>query len=141
MTSHRFRWVFCQLEILSQSFPSSVRHILKELPESLDQTYEWVLREIRKANQGHAYRLLQCLVAAVRPLRVEDLAEVLAVDFEAEGSFNFPTSQKDVKTPFEVLSQTLPIPPDTRARRPEAKPRRRRANPSNRRAGRVSSPP
>jgi len=78
--------VFCQLEILSQSFPSSVRGILKELPESLDQTYERVLREIRKANQGHAYRLLQCLVVAVRPLRVEELAEVLAVDFEVEGT-------------------------------------------------------
>jgi len=78
--------VFCQLEILSQSFPSSVRRILKELPKSLDQTYERVLREIRKANQGHAYRLLQCLVVAVRPLRVEELAEVLAVDFEVEGT-------------------------------------------------------
>jgi len=78
--------VFCQLEILSQSFPSSVRGILKELPESLDQTYERVLREIRKANQGHAYRLLQCLVVAVRPLRVDELAEILAVDFEVEGT-------------------------------------------------------
>jgi len=29
--------------------------------------------------------MLQCLVAAVRPLRVEELAEVLAVDFSAEG--------------------------------------------------------
>jgi hypothetical protein len=74
--------VFCQLEILSQSFPSSVRRILKELTESLDQTYERILREIRKANQEHAYRLLQCLVVAARPLRVEELAEVLAVDFE-----------------------------------------------------------
>jgi len=63
-----------------------VRRILKELPESLDQTYERVLREIRKANQGHAYRLLQCLVVAVRPLRVDELAEVLAVDFEVGGT-------------------------------------------------------
>ena len=78
--------MFCQLEILSQSFPSSVRRILKELPESLDETCERVLREIRKANQGHAYRLLQCLVVAVRPLRVEELAEVLAVDFEVGGT-------------------------------------------------------
>jgi hypothetical protein len=63
-----------------------VRRILKELPESLDETYERVLREIRKANQGHAYRLLQCLVVAVRPLHVEELAEVLAVNFEVEGT-------------------------------------------------------
>ena len=75
--------MFCQLELLCQSFPSSVRRILEELPEGLDETYERVLREIRKANQGHACRLLQCLVAAVRPLHVEELAEVIAVDFDA----------------------------------------------------------
>ena len=33
----------------------------------------------------HALRLLQCLVVAIRPLRVEELAEVLAVDFGEEG--------------------------------------------------------
>jgi len=45
-----------------------------------------VLREIKKPNRDHARRLLQCLVAAIRPLRVEELAEVFAVDFDdAEG--------------------------------------------------------
>ena len=62
-----------------------MRHILEELPESLDDTYERILREIRKPNQGHAHRLLQCLVAAVRPLRVKELAEILAFDFNSEG--------------------------------------------------------
>jgi len=62
-----------------------VRRILEELPESLDGTYERILMEIRKSNQGYACRLLQCLVAAVRPLRVDELAEVLAIDFNAEG--------------------------------------------------------
>ena len=77
--------MFCQLEVLRQCFPSSVRRILEELPDSLDETYERILRGIRKPNQGHAHKLLQCLVAAVRPLRVEELAEVLAFDFKAEG--------------------------------------------------------
>ena len=77
--------MFCQLEVLRHCFPSSLRRILEELPDSLDETYERILREIRKPNQGHAHRLLQCLVAAVRPLRVKELAEVLAVDFNAEG--------------------------------------------------------
>ena len=71
--------------MLRHCFPSSVRHILEELPESLDDTYERILREIRKPNQGHAHRLLQCLVAAARPLRVKELAEILAFDFGAEG--------------------------------------------------------
>src|ERR1700733_9215071 len=82
---NRFRWVFCQLEILRHCFPPSVRRILEELPESLDETYERILREIRKPNQGHAHRLLQCLVAATRPLQVKELAEVLAFDFNSEG--------------------------------------------------------
>lgn len=73
------------MEVLRHCFPPSVRRILQELPGSLDETYKRILREIREANQEHAHRLLQCLVAAVRPLRVEELAEVLAFDFEAEG--------------------------------------------------------
>ena len=53
---------------------------------SLDETYERVLREIKRPNRDHARRLLQCLVVAVRPLEVKELAEVLAVDFDdAEG--------------------------------------------------------
>jgi hypothetical protein len=77
--------VFCQLELLRQCFPPSVRRILEELPESLDETYERILKEIGKPNQGHAHRLLQCLVVAIRPLRVKELAEVLAFDFNTGG--------------------------------------------------------
>ena len=78
--------MFCQLEILRHCFPPSVRCILDELPESLDETYERILKEIRKPNREHAHRLLQCLVVAVRPLRVEELAEVLAFDFNVGGT-------------------------------------------------------
>ncbi|KAF8502056.1 hypothetical protein F5888DRAFT_1668832 [Russula emetica] len=81
-----FRWIFCQLETLRHCLPPSVRRTLDELPESLDETYERVIKEIKKPNRDHALRLLQCLVVAIRPLRVEELAEVLAVDFDdAEG--------------------------------------------------------
>jgi hypothetical protein len=74
------------LEVLRDCIPSSVRRTLNELPESLDETYERILKEIKKPNRAHARRVLQCLVVAVRPLRVEELAEVLAVDFDdAEG--------------------------------------------------------
>ena len=76
--------MFCQLEVLQRCFPSSVRRVLEELPASLDETYGRILREITKSNQGHAHRLMQCLVAAVRPLRVEELANVLEFDFDVE---------------------------------------------------------
>ena len=41
-----------------------------------------MLREIKKPNRDHARRLMQCLVVAIRPLRVEELAEILAIDFD-----------------------------------------------------------
>ena len=64
-----------------------------ELPESLDGTYERILKEIKKPNRAHARRVLQCLVVAIRPLHVAELAEVLAVDFDdAEG---IPRSKPD----------------------------------------------
>ena len=75
--------MYCQLEVLRQCLPPSVRHILDELPETLDETYERVLKHIKKVNREHAIRLLHCLTVAIRPLRVEELAEVLAVDFDA----------------------------------------------------------
>jgi ankyrin repeat protein len=78
---NRFRWVFCQLEALRHCLAPRVRHMLEELPDTLDETYERMLREINKANWDHAHRLLQCLTVAVRPLRVAELAEVLAIDF------------------------------------------------------------
>src|SRR6266849_3584333 len=82
----RFRWIFCQLEVLRDCIPSSVRRTLMELPESRDETYERILKEIKKPNRDLARRVLQCLVVATRPLRVAELAEVLAVDFgDAEG--------------------------------------------------------
>ena len=74
------------METLRHCLPSSVRRTLDELPESLDETYERIIKDIKKPNRDHALRILQCLVVAIRPLEVEELAEVLAVDFDdAEG--------------------------------------------------------
>ncbi|KAH9019910.1 hypothetical protein EDB83DRAFT_2298390, partial [Lactarius deliciosus] len=77
-----FRWVFCQLEVLRNCLPHNVQRVLRELPNSLDETYERMLREIGKVNPDQAYRLLQCLTVATRPLRVDEFAEVLALDFD-----------------------------------------------------------
>ena len=41
-----------------------------------------MLKEIGRANQHEARRLLQCLAVATRPLRVEELADILTLDFD-----------------------------------------------------------
>src|SRR5712671_985427 len=93
----RFRWAFCQLEALRHCLAPRVRHMLKELPETLDETYERILKDINKANRDHAYRLLQCLTVAVRPLRVAELAEILAVDFETASRGETPKLNTDLR--------------------------------------------
>jgi hypothetical protein len=47
--------VSCQLETLRYCLLPSVRRTLDELPESLDETYERVLKEIKKANRDHYF--------------------------------------------------------------------------------------
>ncbi|KAH9037511.1 hypothetical protein EDB85DRAFT_609212 [Lactarius pseudohatsudake] len=75
-----FRWVFCQLEVLRHCVPTNLRRVLEQLPKSLDETYERILKAINDTNREQAYRLLQYLTVAIRPLRVEELAELLATD-------------------------------------------------------------
>ena len=68
--------------MLRRCLPESISQTLDQLPESLDDTYLHVLSQIPQANQKHAHRILQCLALAVRPLRVSDLAVLLAFDFD-----------------------------------------------------------
>ena len=79
----RFRWVFCQLDKLRRCLPGRIRRALDELPGTLDATYERTLQDIDGENWGYAHRLLQCIAVALRPLRIEELAEFLAIDFDA----------------------------------------------------------
>ena len=72
--------------MLRRSVNRNLRGILEKLPKTLDETYERVLKDINEDNRDHARRLLHCLAVAIRPLRVEELAEILAFDFDgAEG--------------------------------------------------------
>jgi hypothetical protein len=79
----RFRWVVCQLETLRRSAQRNLQGILERLPKTFDETYERVLKDINEDNRGHARRLLHCLAVAIRPLRVEELAEILTFDFDS----------------------------------------------------------
>jgi len=69
--------------MLRRCFLASLRDVLGELPETLDGTYECILLGIEKEKREYVSRLFQCLAASIRPLRVEELAEVLAMRFES----------------------------------------------------------
>ena len=102
--SDRFRWVFCQLDTLRRCMPSSIRKSLNELPISLDDTYERMLQGIPKEKFEHASRLFQCMVAAVRPLRVEELAEIFAINFGPKNAPNLVAGWRPENPEEAVLS-------------------------------------
>ena len=82
----------CQLQYLRHCLRQRIRRALDELPHTLDETYDRTLEEIGKQNWEYAHRLFQCVAAASRPLRVEELAEFLAFDFDTDST---PTLRED----------------------------------------------
>jgi len=92
------------LETLRRCFPSSIHRILNELPTTLDETYERTLSEIPEEKWKQAHRLFQCLIVAFRPLRIDELAEVLAIRFESETTPELIKGWRPEDTEDAVLS-------------------------------------
>ncbi len=101
----RFRWVYCQLDFLRRCLPGRIQKALRELPTSLDATYERTLKDIDGPHREYAQRLFQCVAVASRPLRVEELAEFIAFDFKAG---NIPRFHEDwrAEDPVEGVLST-----------------------------------
>ena len=71
------------MEVLRRALPAHIRSALNDLPKTLDETYERALQMIDEDMREDAQRLFQCLAVSIRPLRVEELAEILAFRFDA----------------------------------------------------------
>ena len=99
--------MYCQLVEICGCIPACIRHALADLPETLDETYERTLREIKKANWEFAHRLFQFVAVAVRPLRVEELAELLAFDFKAGPIPKFHEDWR-LQDPMDAILSTCP---------------------------------
>ena len=84
----RFQWVHCQLDALRRCMPSDIHESFDELPGTLDATYERALQRIPTKRRQHAHRLFQFLITAIRPPRVQELAEMFAIKFDPSASPN-----------------------------------------------------
>jgi hypothetical protein len=73
--------VVCQVDRLCRTFPASIRSVLEDLPKTLDETYSRTLLGIDGEKREYIQRLFRCLSVSIRPLRVKELAEVLAIQF------------------------------------------------------------
>jgi hypothetical protein len=57
-----------------------LRAALASLSQTLDETYARVLRNINPEYQSDALKILQWLVYSARPLRLEEVVDVLATE-------------------------------------------------------------
>ena len=81
--SPRFRWVQCSIDTLSKCVTlKDIQIALNCLPEGLDETYERILLAIDVGTrEGQlALRALVWLVAALRPLHIDELMEGLSIN-------------------------------------------------------------
>jgi hypothetical protein len=82
----RFRWVECHLDDLRDTI-QEVHEALDSLPQTLDETYERILLQIPPKKARYASVVFNLLSSALRPVTLEETAEVIAVDL-ASGSFD-----------------------------------------------------
>ena len=71
---------------------------------SLDETYDRILLGISRERQEYAQRLFQCLAESIRPLRAEELAEILAIRFNAGELPNYNMDWRPPNPEEAVLS-------------------------------------
>ncbi|EMD65035.1 hypothetical protein COCSADRAFT_317254 [Bipolaris sorokiniana ND90Pr] len=97
-----FRWAVCQLDTLAQCRNRAMlRKSLTTLPKTLDQTYDRILAAINEQDRDFAMRILRWLTFSERPMSVEEIAEVVAIDVARELAFDRDEVLED---PLEVLN-------------------------------------
>jgi hypothetical protein len=58
--------------------------LLKELPKTLDETYDRILTGISSQDHDDVYSVIQMLAVSQRPLTIDEVAEALTIDYENE---------------------------------------------------------
>ncbi|KAH8689939.1 ankyrin repeat-containing domain protein [Talaromyces proteolyticus] len=80
-----FLWVVCQLKELRRCRgPPDLRRKLATMPKDLNETYAQMLSHISDDDYVVAMRMLYWLLFSTRPLHIEELAELVAMDFNIE---------------------------------------------------------
>lgn len=98
----RFRWAACQLDVLSGCLSlGKLRQSLDSLPETLDETYDRILCKIDPLFKREVLHILQWLTYSLRPLSLDEVAEVIAFDVDSDDKFN---DENRLAEPEDVLN-------------------------------------
>ena len=97
--------MFCQLAFLRKCISTKdIQLTLNKLPKTLEGTYTRILEEIDEQNWKYAHIIFQCVAAAFRPLRVDELSQFLAFDFDTESTPTFLADELSGDPADTVLS-------------------------------------
>lgn len=87
--THRFRWVFCQLDELKKCRTrQKFIEALYSLPENLAGTYERIIDGVDASFREHTLRSLAWIAFAQRPLTVREVAESAVLNLEEDEVFD-----------------------------------------------------
>jgi hypothetical protein len=77
-----------QLKLLRPMRPRTIQAALQNLPQNLDETYQRILEKISPLNSQEALTTLRWISFATRPIFIEELIEVCALNLDAEPEFD-----------------------------------------------------
>jgi hypothetical protein len=86
-----------------------LRKSLATLPRTLDQTYDRILTAISEEYSEYAMRILQWLTFSARPLSVEEVAEVVAIDVACDPAFDRDEVLEDPLEALNICSSLVTI--------------------------------
>ena len=78
-----------------------LRKSLATLPSTLDETYDRIVLAIDEEDSEYAIRILRWLTFSSRPLLVEEISEIVAIDVERDPMFD---RQEVLEDPLEALN-------------------------------------
>ncbi|KAI0453832.1 hypothetical protein F5B21DRAFT_525469 [Xylaria acuta] len=84
-----FRWAACQLDALKKCLSRrELRNALASLPKMLDEIYDHILCSIDEERCEIVLKILQWLAQSARPLQIEEVADVIAVNTKSKPRFD-----------------------------------------------------
>ncbi|KAL7777999.1 hypothetical protein CFE70_004673 [Pyrenophora teres f. teres 0-1] len=106
----KFRWAVCQLDTLGKCRNKAMlRTALATLPSTLDKTYERILASISEEDTEYAIRIMRWLAFSERPLSLDELAEVIAIDVARDPAFNPNEVLEDPLEALDICSSLVTI--------------------------------
>ncbi|KAK6433559.1 hypothetical protein LTR95_010262 [Oleoguttula sp. CCFEE 5521] len=106
-----FRWAGCQLDVLAQcTTKGKVRRALKELPKTLDETYDRIVLGIESGeNAQDAIKILTWLAYSERPLEIDELLEVTGIFLDDAPRFDRDEVLNDPRDVLRICSSLVSV--------------------------------